>query len=153
MREDELMIGDWVHVTPVSHRVDPHDSRVGAIRVERDGMVYIEGNYKECPRQEPGYFGWSVTPRYLSPIRITSDFLQRNGFHRDGCYHRLDLGDGSHSLEFYMHEWRLRQFWQGVDEWNNHAKTWDTTFECQCYYVHELQHAFKLMNLNKEVVL
>ena len=84
----------------------------------------------------------------LKPIRISEEILTKAGFSKNlYFYKRID----EHSfLEFYMHEMRFRKYWQGIDEYNNHAKVREITFQCQCHYVHELQNAYYL-STNKEL--
>jgi hypothetical protein len=56
-------------------------------------------------------------------------------------------------LEYYYHEHRLRKWYCGVDEWQNHAKVNDITFAVHCYSVHQLQHALRLAGVDKEINL
>ena len=76
MNAKELMIGDWVHVNPISNKVEPHDSRVQSIRREyENGYVYVEGNYRNELLTDDDFndhwYGWSVSPSDLSPIPLT----------------------------------------------------------------------------------
>lgn len=89
-----------------------------------------------------------INSEKLKPIRISEDSLKKAGFSKNLYYYkRID----EHTfLEFYMHEWRFRKYWQGVDEYNNHSKVREITFQCQCHYVHELQNAYYL-STNKEL--
>lgn len=78
----------------------------------------------------------------LKPILISEDTLKKAGFSKNQYFYKWLNG---HSfLEFHLPEWRLRKYWQGRDEYNNHAKRQDITFQCQCHYVHELQNAYYL---------
>lgn len=87
----------------------------------------------------------------VEPIRLTREILEKNGF--DGMpYAYLKIEDDKW-LEYYYHEHRLRKFWSGIDEWNNHAKVTEITFQCSCNYVHELQHALRLCNIDKTIEL
>lgn len=47
MEEKDLMVGDWVKVLPISHRVESHYDRIESIRKEYTGQVYIEGGYHD----------------------------------------------------------------------------------------------------------
>ena len=86
------------------------------------------------------------------PIPITAEILERNGWSTDGMYAFLRIDEHLH-LEYYYHEHRLRKYYCGVDEWQNHAKVTDITFAVHCYSVHQLQHALKLAGVDKEINL
>lgn len=65
-------------------------------------------------------------------------------------YATLRIDEHRH-LEYYYHEHRLRKYYCGVDEWQNHAKVTDITFAVHCYSVHQLQHALRLAGVDKEI--
>lgn len=138
MKTTELMIGDWV-IGSIGDR-----GRVVAIDDEDEykthhGSVRIE--YSE------DYAGNGEWADKISPIPLTAEILEKNGF-KGEVYMTLDLDESSY-LEFYGFEHRLRKIWNGVDEWNNHSASRDITFQCQCYYVHELQHALRMCGLDE----
>lgn len=136
---------------------------------KQDIMNFLDlriGNLVSC--EDQNFIISSITPTYvelmgtnndrlfltdidserLKPIRISEEILTKAGFSKNlYFYKRID----EHTfLEFYMHEWRFRRYWQGVDEYNNHAKVREIIFQCQCHYVHELQNAYYL-STNKEL--
>lgn len=131
MKASELMIGDWAMST--------HPAVPRPIKVTEIGG----GNV--------GYKYGVIQLWFIEPIPITPEILEKNGFSGEG-YAILKLDDDSW-MEYYYHEHRLRKWWEGVDEWQNHAKVKDITFQCHCYYVHELQHALRLAGVEKEVVV
>ena len=88
----------------------------------------------------------------LTPIPITAEILEKNGWSSDGMYATLRIDEHRH-LEYYYHEHRLRKYYCGVDEWQNHAKVTDITFAVHCYSVHQLQHALRLAGVDKEINL
>ena len=90
-------------------------------------------------------------PNILFPIDITREMLEKNGFTCDDAYAIVKLDEHSF-LEYYYFENRLRKIWKGVDEWQNHSVVRDITFQCNCRYVHELQSAFRLAMVDKEIV-
>lgn len=112
-----------------------------------DWVITSDGIVKTVTRRD---FEDNDFERYSS-IPLTPEILEMNGFIRDG-YLRLNLGDNLY-LEYYVYQNRLRKIFHGIDEWDNHAEVKDITFECQCHYVHELQHALKLCGVEKEIVL
>ena len=94
-----------------------------------------------------------VTPlASVHPLPITAEILEKNGWSNDGMYAILRI-DEHHHLEYYYHEHRLRKWYCGVDEWQNHAKVNDITFQAHCYSVHQLQHALRLAGVDKEINL
>lgn len=97
------------------------------------------------------YWNKIVTPPYIKPIPITPEILEKNGF-KGEMYAFLDISPNLY-LEYYYHEHRLREWWTGIDEWNNHAEVKEIVFKCQCHYIHELQHALRLCGIEKEIVL
>lgn len=136
---------------------------------KQDIMNFLDlriGNLVSC--EDQNFIISSITPPYvelmgtnndrlfltdidserLKPIRISEEILTKAGFSKNlYFYKRIDEHS---SLEFYMHEMRFRKYWQGIDEYNNHAKVREITFQCQCHYVHELQNAYYL-STNKEL--
>ena len=88
----------------------------------------------------------------IHPIPITAEILEKNGWSNDGMYATLRIDEHRH-LEYYYHEFRLRKWYCGVDEWQNHAKVSDITFAAHCYSVHQLQHALRLAGGDKEINL
>ena len=130
MEAKELMQLDWVCLEN-----DPTPRQVDFIRTGEVGL----------------YWNKIVTPPYIKPIPITPEILEKNGFKGDG-YAILILDEQTY-LDYYYYEHRLRKHWCGVDEWENHSKVNDITFKCNCYYVHELQHALRLCGIEKEIEL
>lgn len=133
LRAEELMIGDWVTYkgsTPCKIlSITPSFVRIAN---EKTNTI-ITSDFED-----------------ISPLPLTTEILEKNGWDvEDACYAKYNLPDAYSSLEFYFHESRLRKWWEGVDEWDNHNKVRDITFQCHCSYVHELQHALRLCGLNE----
>ena len=131
MKVSELSIGDWVMST---HPAVPRPIRV-----------------KEIYDRNVGYKNGVLHMSFIEPIPLTPEILEKNGFSGEG-YAFLKLDDDSW-MDYYYHEHRLRKWWEGVDEWQNHAKVMDITFQCHCRYVHELQHALRLAGVEMEIEL
>ena len=145
MKAEELMIGDWVHVNPISHRVEPHDDQVRSIRREYgNGQIYIEGGYKQSTSsKETNWFGWSVLPADLTPIPLTSDILEANGFkHITKGIDETDVW----SLEIGKY---VCLDISPIDD-----GAWLITDNgVAIKYVHELQHLFKLFGIVKNILM
>lgn len=138
IRVEELSIGDWVQ--------DKNGKYAQILGIENwsDGYVLnvrINGVDVGC-----------VPASSAHPIPITPEMLEKNGWRNDGMYAILRIDEHLH-LEYYYHEHRLRKWYCGIDEWTNHAKVNDITFQAHCYSVHHLQHALRLAGVDKEITL
>lgn len=144
----DLMLDDWVVFHDSGYASDGtiwKDDRVCQIDgIDTDVKVkwHDEDGCEEMPH---------VNTVDLSPIPITSEILEKNEF-IGMPYAVLKIDDDSW-LEYYYHEHRLIKWWSGIDEWENHSKVKDITFQCHCIYVHELQHALRMCGIKKEVNL
>lgn len=130
----DLSVGDWV-------RYNGRDYQVKSIHGDFERVTLI-GNKEQ--REESIYT--------INPIVISAEILEKNGWNSDGMYAFLRIDEHCH-LEYYFHEHRLRKYYCGVDEWQNHAKVTDITFGAHCYSVHQLQHALRLVGVDKEINL
>lgn len=128
MKANELMIGDWVH-----------SSFFGKTRVTSS-------------KEYEGY-GWVVTSgsqdwkadASLSPIPITAEILEKNGFYREKQTFINDLtwvSDDGQIIFSKLSNWK---------EWNVHFdnECFESIGNIECDYVHELQHALRLCGLNE----
>lgn len=139
MKPEELSVGDWVNVLNYHYDGSPKVAQVDGI-VKKHGTYYLQ-------------FGSALSAEIdrCEPIPITPEILEKNGF-KGKMYAVLDISPDLY-LEYYYHEHRLREWWTGIDEWNNHAEVKEIVFKCQCHYIHELQHALRLCGIEKEIVL
>lgn len=129
MKANELMIGDWV----------------------LDGKKPAQIAGIMCDDLFETTLSLGVGGESISPIPLTAEILEKNGFRKDLMYFYLNIDDEK-LLEFYTHEKRLRLWFDGVDEWVK-ATIKDLLFQCQCKYVHQLQHALRLCGIEKEIEL
>lgn len=134
----DLSVGDWVQDMGGNYR------KVEGIWQDRNFSYQVDCNLD-------GAIG-TITPCKLHPIPITAKILEKNGWSSDGMYATLRIDEHRH-LEYYFHEHRLRKYYCGVDEWQNHAKVNVITFAVHCYSVHQLQRALSLANIDKEITL
>ena len=139
LKISDLSVGDWVRCVQWNGRIQRiamHDGATVEVIIEADlGRLYM---YKRVDE--------------IYPIPITAEILEKNGWSNDGMYAILRIDEHLH-LEYYYHEHRLRKYYCGVDEWQNHAKVSDITFAAHCYSVHQLQHAIRLAGVDKEITL
>lgn len=140
LKISDLSVGDWVGVRC--------GTKINAFKVEEIRFNNIIHKYVALLNNKA--YGLPTTE--LHPIPITAEILEKNGWSTDGLYAILRIDEHLH-LEYYYHEHRLRKYYCGVDEWQNHAKVNDITFAAHCYSVHQLQHALRLAGVDKEINL
>ena len=134
MKANELMIGDWVSEShsgciDAMNDIAPYDEN---IQLQQDDF-----GLDEC------FFG------RLSPIPLTPEILEKNGFENVGSeVYECDV------LPFYIW-WERDRHRLGID-------IEDSTYDKENFaqmlrvpvsYVHELQHALRLCGIKKEIVL
>lgn len=134
LKISDLSVGDWVLM---------NGEPAKALRLAVAGRAIFKG----LSGQIYGSVGGDIFP-----LPIVPEILEKNGWSNDGMYARLRITESSH-LEYYYHEHRLRKYYCGVDEWQNHAKVTDIRFAAHCYSVHQLQHALRLAGADKEINL
>ena len=144
MKAKELMIGDWVRIS--------HRNKIGKVyRVDETNgngngwAAVIDGDYHESD---------------LEPIPLTSELLEKNGFERvpqPGCanpYHWM--------LEKYEEEsdgllFRIKAFnnpFRGMFVSIDNPSACETiSFGKQIEFVHELQHALRICEIELDIKL
>lgn len=126
MKANELMVGDWVNISPSQYR----DGFVGRVaEVYSDSIFTAGGKYE----------GENVDEVYVYPVKLTADILRENGF--------VKIGDGYLMTGRPAHSFALRSVSDGLFV----ARIGD---RCVIFaWVHELQHALKLCRIEKEIKL
>lgn len=141
MKANELMIGDWVcyskqnnYCTKVNEIKCTHD-------VPDDMLYYIKGQRDNRDRLK-NEFDETFIVDILSPIPLTPEILEKNGFHKEWdedvvlmvCDTIIvETGD---NYKLYKDG---KMYLRGV--------------LAPLYYVHELQHALRLCGIEKEIIL
>ena len=138
MRQDELMMNDWVEYGNIRAQVNSLTGNSDMI-----GICYTDSGNNICFK--------FVSTISLEPIPIDKDILIFNRF-SPGMYNICDLGNGKY-IEYYGHEHRVKVWWKGVDEWDNHSEVKDLIFQGNATYVHELQHVLQLCGIDKKIKL
>ena len=133
LKISELSVGDWVMCNEDKYRV------MGITMFHELDLLKSSESFR-------------TSIDNIEPILITAEILGKNGWSTDGMYAFLRIDEHRH-LEYYHHEHRLRKYYCGKDEWQNHAKVTDITFSAHCYSVHQLQHALRLAGVDKEINL
>ena len=142
MKAEILMINDWVSI---------NDSNFQVKVIKKKGVIKLYENTKWGEHEIE--FNSDFLEESLQPIPLTSELLEKNGFNRL---------DQIASIEPY--------YWFFFDkETEVKIKAFNTIFkgllvECvnpvnnattykQCEFVHEFQHALRLCEIEKEIVL
>lgn len=139
MKAKELMIGDWVKVI----EPDRYAGAQGTIL----SLTSQEGGYYEINISDVnyGYLTTDVFNEDIEPIPITKEILEKNGFEKDArneSYYKWNWYILQDNVSYDMETWIVRLF-----------KASDLTFCHPIGYVHELQHALRLCEIDKEIVL
>lgn len=125
MKAEELMIGDWLqHASGKCFQITRLDMWV-------DGSVHFACGHPHL---------WEYNNKF-TPIPLTTEILEKNGFKkRDGRYQDVFYYYGDLDLRI---DSRLEPC----------GYTLYGVYELPIKYVHELQHALKLCNIEKEIEL
>ena len=133
MKAEDLMIGDWVY----------YSSKKDIVQVVGISGIQYSFNqqdvilYGDCFKDFDGRGRWeSHTTKSLSPIPLTPEILEKNGFFID------TYKDG------YEKFWVRGDFVFGI---NGFTSVGRNNFKIE--YVHQLQHALRLCGIEKEIVL
>lgn len=118
-----------------------HNYQIGNWVIYEYCNARISAIHKDYVLLETESDGWKVSYEEIEPIPITAEILVENGFIKDYCYYNSYQENGAY-LQYYPHEWRL-------DRWYKD----DILFRCNCHYVHQLQQAFNLCGIDKDIEL
>ena len=137
MKQEELMIGDWVLYAELDYPV-----RITGLGEEADVFWHDEDNTTHEP-----YFK-------LSPIDLTDEILKANGFVL------LEVGDhGAATPAQYrdrFEKWMLHTKWQDVILWYDRRTEKYNLHDmngAKLQFVHELQHALRLAGIDFDIKL
>ena len=128
MTATELMIGDWVFNT---HNRKPE-------QVAQIGIGSVMLDYNDLYEYD-----------LIEPIPLTSEILEKNGFgytESDGHIKHFFLGERHFCKDMKLHI--------GTDLDKRNGVFWLNYFGNSLWrieYVHELQHAFRLFHITKEI--
>ena len=158
------MVGDWVYGCTDPYDKDEEQKKypVKVIKIDIDGDTWTIGNN---PFTEPYEDEWWN----LEPIPITPEILEKNGFERrDDLVERIEdplpfIYEDKETTESVSVGWRdsydngLRD--ENAEYFEEYWKIWIDAFDARyektarILYVHELQHALRLVGIKKEIVL
>ena len=144
-----LMIGDWVYNKHHGKniRLTPYD--------------FFTHTHNEFGEQELAPFANPTIGRDLEPIQLTKEILEKNGFEED--FYSIITANGFERLPEYkyknMKEARdIRRNLIRVAYSNTEGGVYDIQAGIGSHifslkYVHELQHALRIMKIDKEIVI
>ena len=153
MKAKELMIGDWVFSKSISApaKIIAISPREGL--GQKDGYTYIlSANNKTL----------YVHAHSISPIAITPEILENNGFIEDSTnelhstYHLL-VPAGIEKNIYTVQVTFYKEPICGVSTlfkcWGPYREGVNDIHLCNLHYVHEMQHIFKLCGIEKTIEL
>ncbi len=135
MKVEELQIGDWVAIG----EPDNFHGYTGKV-------ISINGNTNYVTVFIPCHHDHDVLVDDLSPIPLTPEILKNNGFDLDKEDKRYYRIDSTVLLCFEARHACLETRIMGC---------FGYLYEvfCYCDSVHELQHAIRLLNIDKEIII
>lgn len=124
MKAIDFMGGDWVLINGTPRRVQAVDGVDNEIMADNELYTLAEDRYHSEDK--------------VDGVLITPEILKKNGFK-----------DGQYFAELYIQGWHV------ISDAHNLCmeceRGWHMNIPCRC--VHELQHAFNLVGINKEIEL
>lgn len=129
MKATELMIGDWAEF----HQSDGQGFYAQVEALNNDGTFSESGFYADND---------------VSPIPLTAEILEKNGWIWDGMYACFDY-NGNKEFMWYKHEGICRDFYIH----KNGEKELIFLTRPGIIFVHQLQHALRMCRIEKEITL
>ena len=144
MKQTDLMIGDWVQFTYTPY--GQNESRTIVFQVSEVENFSAAGLYFVCGVK----YGRVCEVEKLQPIPLTAEILEKNGF--DGEYKAsYQIYESKEFDVMYISIWKNRlSIRKSPDIRQPHSSE---RLSITCNYVHELQHAFRLCGIEKEIEL
>lgn len=140
MKTTDLMIGDWVLISVWD--CNPFPSKITSINYNsyqgKDFVDWIDTEDEE----EIGMYA-------VQPISLTPEILEKNGFELSPEHARYYFEEEGEKYEFVLRKMYYINNPKVQKGWAFYAFNVLTLVD----YVHELQHAFKLCGIEKEIVL
>lgn len=136
MKEQDIMLGDWVKCEGKPYRI----TQIGDI-------LDMANDEKS----------WLAYPEEVSPIPLTLEILEKNGFEND-FYEEESVADyHAIRLEGYTLKYKIGQIDGYLVTWCNGGVNVTTDYngcvQKDISFVHELQHALRLCGIEKEIEL
>lgn len=136
MKPNELMIGDWVVYDDDVKYIDP-------IRIEG---IDITGLCITSDRDDVGFEG-------VKPIPLTAEILEKNGFVKYNEVSDTPPYDKDEEGNMYYSYKGEHKFWGWWQPDNIYFIPANAMGNIEIKFVHQLQHALRLCNIEKEIEL
>ena len=134
MKASELQIGDWVRI-----------HYKGESTIAKVAEIYKNSIFTEDGEWE----GMEVEENDIVPIPLTPEILEKNGFE--------NVGQDVYQIEerpfWVWWESDRRRLGVDVDESSQIEENFGEVLRLPVVYVHELQHAIRLCQIEKEIEL
>ena len=136
MKANELMINDWVFYIGDG---EPKQTQVMEITSLRQVQLFDGEDLSSW---------FLVGEKYIEPIPLTAEILEKNGFDKrnDGCVWNDENGS---TVVVLWKEYNYTHCYNYIDA----SIGCITVRELPITYVHELQHFFRLCGINKKISL
>ena len=147
MKAEELMLGDWV----IRKGIPQEPMQIAGLNTWK-GLVYMN------------FTGLAITEKIenIEPIPLTEEILEKNEFKKWTWwkYHKDDtityaVGGGCHvEIEERMINGKNEKEFNLVQSCNDSGDYgYESDYICDVQYVHKLQNALKVLEIEKEIVL
>ena len=137
MRQNELMVGDWVKL---DFYETPYGDEEEAVWKNGKITAIHHGNWVDVNFGEP-LDECDIEVEDVRPIPLTPEILEKNGF-RKGCY----VGG------YYSPDCPFRVFAKKEGKCG-FTTLFDDEIHFSCVFVHQIQHALRLYGIEKEIEL
>jgi hypothetical protein len=148
----DLMVGDWVRLINTIHNVSFPDNGV----IQDEGYTTTRTPIKITTVSENCVSYYSnkleiyitISSEEIEPIPLTPEILEKNGFKVE-FYNDYKV----YELNNFKVCKNCCDYFEVCDLWDDSDWGWRIINFCPCIYVHELQHALKLCEIDKEIVV
>lgn len=155
MKVEGLMIGDWVCLEDENLPIEERYFKIEYLAISVGASWVNQGTNAPIGLGD----GESLIPVFkdeVSPIPITTEILEKNGFYDTSFEANRKYKYAIHTSEYqvcyYTKTNSFNVYKRGIDPFYT-KDIFCCGFQNIVKYVHELQHALKLCGINKEIVL
>lgn len=143
MEAKELMIGDWVECVDSTHKKKVY-AQIDAIE---EGQTCILVRLDNC--------NWFLDISFIKPIPLTPEILEKNGIfkrrfkgHVEECYSATANPISNEQFILWEETDRFELVLRHIVDNLTYS-----ALRCKVKYIHELQHALMVCEIEKEIVL
>lgn len=139
MKINEVQVGDWVNIKNPFGKVEA--TQIKNIHGENFNLEF-KCDEEGLEKNTPGYYIENASPIYLTKL-----ILEKNGFDvRDPSEAKLLMGEGNTTVTNITVKFYRGGMYLLLRVYDHYQR-----IEIKIQYVHELQHAMKLMGIDKEI--